>query len=185
MSAMRAMFRLLNRFFMIPVFRLGLGPLLVNPASGYIMVLRTIGHKSGKVRFVPVNYAVDGGCLYCLAGFGKASHWYRNLQAEPKVEAILPGRAVFGKAETVTDTAEFLRLGRKIFQNAGMVGFFSGVNPHTCSDDQLARVLKTEILVRIRPEGIGSGPADPSGWGWVSAWAAGIALVIAALIVLG
>ena len=179
MSAMRAVFRLLNRFFMVPVFRLGLGPLMVNPLTGYIMVLRTIGHKSGKVRYVPVNYAVDGGCIYCLAGFGKSSHWYRNMLADPRVEAILPGGAVFGKAEAVPDPAISLKLGRKILQNAGFAGFFAGVNPLNCTDEQLGNVLKTEILIRIRPEGIGSGPVDPGGWGWVLPWVIGVGLFVA------
>jgi deazaflavin-dependent oxidoreductase (nitroreductase family) len=179
MSAMRGFFRILNRFFMVPIFRFGLGPLIVNPLTGYILVLRTIGHKTGKVRYVPVNYAVDGGCVYCLAGFGKTAHWYRNLQADPKVEAILPGGAIFGLAETVTDEAEFLRMGRRIFRNAGFVGFLSGINPRTCSDEQMAGVLKNEILLRIRPEGPGSGPADPGGWGWILGWAAGAVCILA------
>ncbi len=184
MSAMRAVFRVINRFFMVPVFRLGLGSLIVNPLSGYIMVLRTIGHRTGKVRYVPVNYALDGGCVYCLAGFGKSTHWYRNLQADPHVEAILPGGAIFGKAEAVSDASDCLRLGRKIMRNAGFAGFLGGVNPQTCSDEQLAGVLKTEILMRIQPEGIGSGPADPGGWGWILAWAVGVVCIIAAAIVL-
>jgi deazaflavin-dependent oxidoreductase (nitroreductase family) len=184
MQALRAVFRVLNRFFMIPVFRLGMGSLLVNPLTGYIMVLRTLGHKSGKIRYVPVNYAIDGGCVYCLAGFGKNSHWYRNVLADPKVEAILPGGAIYGKAETVSDPAECLKLGRKIMRNAGFAGFLAGINPRTCSDEQLAGVLKTEILLRIRPEGLGSGPADPGGWGWMLGWAAGIACVIAGILLL-
>jgi deazaflavin-dependent oxidoreductase (nitroreductase family) len=184
MQAIRSGFRLLNRYFMVPVFRLGLGPLLVNPLTGYIMVLRTIGHKSGKVRYVPVNYAVDGGCIYCFAGFGKAAHWYRNVQADPQVEAILPGGAIFGNGETLSDDAEFLRLGRIILRNAGFAGFFAGVNPFTCSDVQLAGALKEGLILRIRPEGFGSGPADPGGWGWMLGWAAGIACVIAVVLVL-
>jgi deazaflavin-dependent oxidoreductase (nitroreductase family) len=182
---MRAFFRILNRFFIVPIFRLGLGSLIVNPLSGYIMVLRTTGHKTGKIRYVPVNYAIDGGCIYCLAEFGKVAHWYRNLQADPNVETILPGGAIFGKAEEVSGISERLRLGRTIMRNAGFAGFLGGVNPATCSDEQLADVLKTEILLRIRPEGIGSGAADPGGWGWILAWAVGIASIIAAVIMLG
>jgi deazaflavin-dependent oxidoreductase (nitroreductase family) len=184
MIAVRAMFRMLNRFFMVPVFRLGLGSLVVSPFSGYIMVLRTIGHKTGKTRYVPVNYTVDGGCIYCFAGLGKAAHWYRNLQANPRVEAILPGGAVFGKAETVTDPAECLRRGRKVLRNAGFAGFFGGVNPFTCTDDQLAGVLKAGLILRIRPAGIGSGPADPGGWGWILPWTIGLVCVIVAGIAL-
>lgn len=55
---MRRFFRVLNRFFMVPMFRLGMGPFFGNPLSGYVMVLRTIGRKSGRVRNVPVNCAI-------------------------------------------------------------------------------------------------------------------------------
>jgi hypothetical protein len=51
----RQVFQYLNRYFMIPVFRLGLGSLIVNPFSGYIMVIKTIGHKTGAERFTPTN----------------------------------------------------------------------------------------------------------------------------------
>ncbi len=52
----RRIFWFLNTFFMVPLFRLGLGPFFGNPLSGYIMVLKAIGRKSGKVRYTPVNY---------------------------------------------------------------------------------------------------------------------------------
>jgi len=71
MNILRLIFRLLNKFFMIPVFKLGLGPFMGNPISGYIMVLKTIGHKSGLTRYAPVNYAILDGNIYCLSGFGK------------------------------------------------------------------------------------------------------------------
>jgi len=41
-------FWFLNKFFMAPLFRLGFGPFFVNPLTGYIMVLKVIGRKTGK-----------------------------------------------------------------------------------------------------------------------------------------
>ena len=69
---MRFFFKILNTLFMVPMFRLGLGPFFGNPITGYIMVLKVIGRKTGKVRYVPVNYAIRNGSVYCLAGFGRA-----------------------------------------------------------------------------------------------------------------
>ena len=37
-AVLRHIFSVLNRFFMVPCFRLGLGPFMGNPLSGYIMV---------------------------------------------------------------------------------------------------------------------------------------------------
>ena len=48
---MRSVFRVLNKFFMVPMFRLGFGPFFGNPFSGFIMVMKTIGRKTGKMRY--------------------------------------------------------------------------------------------------------------------------------------
>jgi deazaflavin-dependent oxidoreductase (nitroreductase family) len=181
-ALLRRIFKALNRHFMVPVFRLGLGPLLVNPFGGYIMVLKTIGHKTGKVRYVPVNYAIEGGCVYCMAGFGRVSHWYRNLSAQPSLEVLLPGRALAGRAEEVTDPDEYLRVARQILKNAGFAGFFTGCNPFTASDATLLDHLQGVPLLRIQPTGIGSGPADAGGHLWIIPLIAIIAVVLALVI---
>ena len=77
---LRRLFKMLNRYFMVPAFRLGLGFLVGTPFGGYIMVLRTVGRKTGKIRSTPVNYAILDGHIYCLSGFGAGAHWVRNLQ---------------------------------------------------------------------------------------------------------
>jgi deazaflavin-dependent oxidoreductase (nitroreductase family) len=165
--AMRRVFRVFNRFIMAPMFRLGLGELVGNPFSGYIMVLRMTGHKSGKVRYVPVNYAIDGGAVYCMAGFGTAAHWYRNLRANPQVDVMLPGRTLAGNAEEVTDPQEALRVTRMILRNGGFAGYFMGFNPRTVSDEVLREKTRDLPILRIRPAGVANGPADPGGWLWV------------------
>src|SRR3990172_4133777 len=106
MNLMRKGFRIMNKFFMVPAFRLGLGPILGSPFGGYIMVLKTRGHKTGRWRYTPLNYAIANGSVYWIAGFGQVSHWYRNILAEPEVELILPATAVAGQAELVSDAGE-------------------------------------------------------------------------------
>ena len=58
--------------------------------SGQIMVLTHTGRKSGLRRRTPVNYALVDGEVYCTAGFGQISDWYRNILANPQVEVWLP-----------------------------------------------------------------------------------------------
>ncbi|WP_119071811.1 nitroreductase/quinone reductase family protein [Aggregatilinea lenta] len=180
-AILRRIFKVLNRFFMVPMFRLGLGSLIVNPFSGYIMVLKTVGHKTGKLRYVPVNYAIKDGCVYCMAGFGTVAHWYRNLRAQPRLELILPGGALAGVADEVTDPDEYLGMARQVLRNAGFAGFFTGCNPFTASDDVLRDRLQGVPLLRIQPTGIGSGPADAGGRLWIVPVVATVA-VVAALI---
>lgn len=68
---MRRFFRFLNKYFMVPMFRLGFGPFFGNPFTGYIMVLKIVGRKTGRLHFAPVNYAIRDGVVYCVSGFRK------------------------------------------------------------------------------------------------------------------
>ncbi len=167
-DAVRKFFRYLNRYFMVPMFRLGLGPFMGNPLTGYIMVIRSTGRKSGKTRFAPVNYAILNGCVYCMAGWGRLSDWYRNLQANPQVELLLPAGAIRGAAETVSDPAERRLALRRILQSAGFAALFEGFNPYNTSDEEMERRVGDLPVVRIRPNGLASGPSDGGGWAWIS-----------------
>ena len=176
---MRRIFWFLNKYFMVPMFRLGLGPLLVNPLAGYIMVMKTIGRKSGKTYFTPVNYAIHKGNIYCISGGRRTSDWFRNLLAHPEIEIILPGVALFARAEEVSEPEEKLTLTRQIFINAGFAGFFEGFNPRQISDEELQGKIADLPLLRFQPIGLGNGAADPAGWAWI--WA----IVITILIIWG
>jgi deazaflavin-dependent oxidoreductase (nitroreductase family) len=178
--AVRRAFRLFNKSFMVPAYRLGLGAFISNPFSGYMMVLKTTGRRTGRVRYTPVNYALMNGCAYCLAGWGMQADWYRNVKAQPRIEAILPAGTLAGVVEEVRDPDECLRAQRQILKNAGFAGFFFGFNPFTTSDEELRQKCEGIPVLRIRPAGIGSGPADPGGGLWVMMtalsvlWLAGI-----------
>jgi deazaflavin-dependent oxidoreductase (nitroreductase family) len=174
----RRTFSYLNRYFMVPMFRLGFGPWMGTPFGGYIMVLKVIGRKTGKTRYAPVNYAIENGNVYCLAGFGKASDWYRNILAQPQIELIMPGGAIAGVAEQVTDADERARMIRRILIHGGFAGFFYGYDPHTVSDEELIETTRDVPVFRIRPRGIGSGASDPGGWAWVPVILANIALIV-------
>ncbi len=167
---MRRIFWFLNKFLMIPLFRLGLGPLFANPFSGYIMVMKVIGRKSGKIRFAPVNYAIYKGDIYCISGGRKTSDWYKNLLATPEVELILPGGAVFAHVEEIADPATRRVVIRQILKNAGFAGFFEGYNPFTITDDELMTKSADLPLLRFHPLGLGNGASDADGWAWVWAW---------------
>jgi hypothetical protein len=60
----RRFWKIVNRLLIVPMFRLGLGPLFGNPISGYVIVLRTIGRKTGRVRYTPVTYCIANGSVY-------------------------------------------------------------------------------------------------------------------------
>jgi deazaflavin-dependent oxidoreductase (nitroreductase family) len=162
----RRIFWYLNKYFMAPMFRLGLGSLLVNPLFGYIMVLKTIGRKSGKTYFTPVNYAIHEGNVYCISGGRRTSDWFRNILAHPEIEIILPGGAIFARAEEVSSLETQLALTRQVFINAGFAGLFEGFNPRKISDEELQEKIADLPLLCFQPLGLGNGAVDPAGWAW-------------------
>jgi len=89
--ALRQIFKQFNRF-MLLLWRLGLGPWLSlwPEVGGQITVIVHTDRKSGVRRYTPVNFAELDGQLYCCAGFGNVSDWYKNILANPQVEIWHP-----------------------------------------------------------------------------------------------
>ncbi len=180
---LRRAFRLLNRGFMVPVFRSGLGAAMVSPFAGYIMLLSTIGHKTGRLRRTPVNYALIDGDVYCIAGFGRVAHWARNLAAIPEAEVQLPAGRFWGKVQVLTEEADRLRVGRQILKNAGFAGFLFGYNAFTITDEKLARGIADAPVLRITPSRAISGTFDPGGKGWIASTL--VWMVLAGALIIG
>ena len=178
---MRRVFWLLNKFFMVPMFRLGFGPFFGNPLTGYIMVIKAIGRKTGKVRFAPVNYTIHKGNVYCISGGRKTSDWYRNLLAIPDVELILPCGCIYTHAEEITSTEERTNIIRQILKNAGFAGFFEGYNPWRISTDALTQKSAGLPLFRFQPLGVGNGASDAGGWAWI--WSFVVTIIVIILLV--
>ena len=168
MDILRRVFWFINRFFMVPGFRLGFGALICNPVSGYIMVIKNTGRKSGKLYFTPTNYAIQDGHIYCMAGFGRSSDWYLNLSARPQAELLLPGKSVACQMEEVSDPDEALTACKQIFKNAGFAGFMEGFNPWRAPDERFLKTLQRVPILRFKPTSIASGATDAGGWHWIT-----------------
>ena len=182
-ARLRSAFRILNRF-MLLLWRLGLGGTMAGPRRGYLMVLVTTGRKTGKRRLVPLNFATDPGVVYCLAGFGRTTHWLVNLLADPRCEVWLPdGRRLAGTAEIVTEESERIALVRRLLVRAGFAAdlFEPDVDPQSASDDEIATLGQRYGVhyeaVRINLQGAVGGPGGPGDLRWVLPAVAGAALV--------
>jgi deazaflavin-dependent oxidoreductase (nitroreductase family) len=168
LPAMHRGFLVLNRRLALPVLHAGLAPFWSLPVTGYMAILRTRGRRSGEIREAPLGYVISEGAVYVWAGFGPGTQWLRNIEADPRVEVVLPGRSFSGRAEVVTDPAERLRAGRALTAALGVIGIATlGVNARTASDEELARRTDGLPLVRVRPTGIAAGPFDPGGRAWI------------------
>ena len=72
------------------------------------LILTTTGRKSGEPRTVPLIFAADGDrCILIASKGGAPQHplWYRNIEANPKVEVQVKGDRFPATARTV-DGAE-------------------------------------------------------------------------------
>ncbi len=164
---LRRMFKSFNRF-MILLFRLGLGSWGNGTKyGGYVMVIKHIGRVTGLTRYTPVNYAIVDGDVYCTAGFGSISDWYRNIIANPQVEIWLPHERWAGVAEDVSEADGGAQILREVIIASGFAGPLFGVDPRKRSDDDLERLLGSYRLIRIKRTEALTGHGGPGDLAWV------------------
>lgn len=167
-------FLVLNRAFMAPALRWGFGRFIGNPFTGHLMLLRTTGRRSGRVREAPLGYIIRDAAVCIVAGYGTTTPWHLNLVAEPSVEVLLPGRPPFrGSAVPVTDDAEWAAAYRALIASFGILGRTVAGDIDALSDEELVAQHRALPVIRIVPEdpaiGLRPGPWDPGGLGWL--WA--------------
>jgi len=147
----KAFFKFINRYIVVPTFKRGFGKLISNPLTGRIMVLETIGRKTGKIRYTPVSYALMDESIYCYQGRHLKGKWYLNILANPQVELLLPSSHMIGHAEEVSDPKEAARAIRQILRGSGLGGLIYGFNPFTVTDDVLQKKTEGIPVIRIKP----------------------------------
>jgi len=166
-ECLRQAFKYFNRF-MVLMWRLGLGTYGNRPElGGSIMVLTHTGRKSGLKRRTPMNYALLGGEVYCTAGFGAGTDWYRNLLANPRVEVWLAEGWFEGVAEDVSDSPDRVFIMRQVLIGSGFAARLAGINPLKMSDEEIAPLTQKYRLVRIRLVAPRTGPEGPGDLAWL------------------
>jgi F420H(2)-dependent quinone reductase len=86
------------------VYRATSGRLLGRMGKNPLLLLNTIGRKSGKKRTTPLLYVVNGEDFVIIASKGGAPTqpaWYLNLKANPDVTVEVGERKVRVRAEEV------------------------------------------------------------------------------------
>jgi len=81
-------------------------------AGQSVLLLRTVGRKSGKSRITPINYFRDGERYVVVASnWGRANNpgWYINLRNRPAVAIQVMNKTLNVRPEVATD-AEYPRL---------------------------------------------------------------------------
>ena len=83
------------------LYRLGLGGLL----GRRFLLLHHTGRKTGKRRqnvLEVIHYDPHGHTYYVASGFGRKSHWFRNILAHPEVEIQIGRRRYPAHAEVLS-----------------------------------------------------------------------------------
>lgn len=159
-------FKYLN-LFMVLMYRLGFAPLMsaLPPITGRFMVIVSTGRKTGLRRQTPVNFAIVDGELYCTAGFGAVSHWYKNVMANPDVEVWLPTQRYAARAYDISESPDRLTLLREVLKGSGFASFAAGINPYTITDPELSKTAADYRLLHIKRLEARRGPGDLA-WIW-------------------
>lgn len=150
MDNLRRVFHALNPF-MVFMLKIGLGwTMNIWPAvSGRIMVIKHRGRKSGREYLTPVNYAIVDGEVYCTAGFGSISDWYRNMLANPDIELWLPEGKRKAHVEDISDSPHRLFLLRQVIIASGFAAPLFGINQKKLNNEQLDMLSKDYRLVHF------------------------------------
>lgn len=89
----------------IVVFRLTHGRAMSAMRGMPVLLLTTVGRKSGKHRTTPLMYMQDGESYVITASNnGRDWHpaWFHNLQASPRVQIEVPGKRLDVSASVAT-----------------------------------------------------------------------------------
>jgi deazaflavin-dependent oxidoreductase (nitroreductase family) len=111
---------------MLANYKRGFGPTRV------VMLLTTVGRKSGLPRVTPLQYEEVDGEYYIASARGRDADWFKNLCANPKVHVQIRDLEFDAVAEPVTDPvriADFieLRLRRHPFMIRLIMWLFDGL----------------------------------------------------------
>lgn len=132
------------------LYKIGLGPIY----GRIVLLLTTMGRKSGLPRVTPLQYEEIDGLYYIAAARGQKADWFRNIQANPSVEARVKAYHFSGQAEAVTDPlriADFLE--HRLQIHPRMIGMMMKMHnlPFHPSRDQLEDLAKSLAMVIIHP----------------------------------
>ncbi len=110
-----------------------------------VILLTTIGAKSGQPRVTPLNFSVDGDRLVVIGSKGGSPthpHWYLNLLANPEVTIEHAGETFKARAYT----AEEPERTRLFDQQVAVMSFFDGYR-------QQVKAREIPVVVFERIEG--------------------------------
>jgi deazaflavin-dependent oxidoreductase (nitroreductase family) len=132
-------------------YRVGLGPLL----GGRVLLLTTVGRKSGLLRTTPLQYERIGNEYLVGSMRGVHADWYQNLLVDPCVVLQIGRERIQGVAEPVDDPErvyEFLRY--RLERHPRMIGAILRLDglSNEPDNEELSNYARGLTFVVVRPE---------------------------------
>lgn len=120
-----------------------------------VLLLTTIGRKSGLPRVTPLQFEEVEGNYYIASARGQDADWFKNIQANPNVHVQIREQEFDAVAEPVTDPlhiADFieLRLKRHPVMIRLIMTLFDGL-PLRFSRNDLETMAREKALVVLHP----------------------------------
>ncbi|MEV6096340.1 nitroreductase/quinone reductase family protein [Nocardia sp. NPDC059246] len=115
---------------------------VLGPIGAPVILLTTVGRKSGQPRTTPLLYVHEGDTLYVIgSNFGQSHHpaWTANLLASPAAEVAIAGQHIPVTATLVTDEDR---------QQAVFERFEETTQAYTAYRNRTARDLRIFALTR-------------------------------------
>jgi deazaflavin-dependent oxidoreductase (nitroreductase family) len=122
-----------------------------------VLLLTTVGRRSGHRHTVPLLYLTDGDRLVVIASYGgrdRHPDWYLNLAADPAVVAQVRGSRLVMRARTATPEERASWWPRVVAAYDGYRGYQSRTSrqipvvilePDVTSPSDLAPSLETDV----------------------------------------
>jgi deazaflavin-dependent oxidoreductase (nitroreductase family) len=133
------------------LYAIGLGSIV----GKIILLLTTTGRKSGQNRITPLQYEEIDGKFLLGSARGTKSDWYRNIEADGRVEVRVKNRRFRGVAETVIEPARIADfLETRLQRHPIMMGLLMQKAyslPKHPSREQLLELAALEAMVIIQP----------------------------------
>jgi deazaflavin-dependent oxidoreductase (nitroreductase family) len=144
-----------RRLFKIPrwLYQVGLGRAM----SKHVLLLTTIGRKSGRARVTALGYTYDSSTdtYYLTAGWEGRTDWYRNVRANPQVHVRVGSREFDCVAEPVSEETAMRLLAEYAHRNpfaSRIYARWTGV-PFDGSDASLRLVAAHFPMIALHPRG--------------------------------